>query len=221
MPLTMRPTGLSSSVDKDRPDYKGYSGEWAMGRIYEQLQRTLPVCKGVAMRRYLIVSTFLTATLVLAGCSDPAAGPQGPPGPTGQAGPVGPAGPQGAQGAQGPVGPQGGAGDRGEAGPPGPQGALGPQGPQGEAGGQGPAGPAGSRGEAGLQGPAGPSGPVGSPGPKGDAGAPPPIRVVTGTDTVACADNELLVSLVCATGTADGTKCTTLGAAATALCMRK
>ena len=36
MPLTMRATGLASPVDKDRQDYTIYSGDWAMGRIYEQ-----------------------------------------------------------------------------------------------------------------------------------------------------------------------------------------
>ena len=36
MPLTMRPTGLKSPVDVHRQDYTIYSGEWAMGRIYEQ-----------------------------------------------------------------------------------------------------------------------------------------------------------------------------------------
>ena len=179
--------------------------------------------RGRPMHQYLMISALL-AMLGLVGCSDPPAGPQGPPGPVGQAGPpgpAGPAGPQGAQGPQGPVGPQGTIGERGEAGPAGPQGAVGPQGPQGEAGAQGPAGPAGQRGEAGPQGPAGPPGPVGSPGPKGDPGAPPPFRTVTGTDTVSCADNELLVSLVCAAGTSDGTKCMTPGVAVTALCMRK
>ena len=35
MPLTMRPTGLGAGIDKDRPDYTVYSGEWAIGRIYE------------------------------------------------------------------------------------------------------------------------------------------------------------------------------------------
>ena len=35
MPLTMRPTGLESPVDKDRPDFTIFSGDWAMGRIYE------------------------------------------------------------------------------------------------------------------------------------------------------------------------------------------
>ena len=35
MPLTMRPTGLGSGVDKDRPDYIVYCGGWAIGRIYE------------------------------------------------------------------------------------------------------------------------------------------------------------------------------------------
>jgi hypothetical protein len=31
-----RATGLTSPVDKDRQDFTIYSGEWAMGRIYEQ-----------------------------------------------------------------------------------------------------------------------------------------------------------------------------------------
>jgi hypothetical protein len=35
MSLTMRPTDLSSSVDRDRLDYTVFSGEWAIGRIYE------------------------------------------------------------------------------------------------------------------------------------------------------------------------------------------
>ena len=35
MPLTMRPTGLGSGIDKDRPDYAVYCGKWAIGRIYE------------------------------------------------------------------------------------------------------------------------------------------------------------------------------------------
>jgi hypothetical protein len=34
MPLTMRPTALSSPVDKDRADFTIYSGAWAVGRIY-------------------------------------------------------------------------------------------------------------------------------------------------------------------------------------------
>jgi Collagen triple helix repeat (20 copies) len=163
----------------------------------------------------------LIAALGVAGCSEPAPGPQGPPGATGPAGPpgpVGPAGPQGLQGPQGPVGAQGSAGDRGEAGPPGPQGQIGPQGPQGEPGAQGPTGPAGARGEPSAQGPAGPPGPVGPPGPKGDPGPAATFRVVTGTGSVSCGDDEMLVSLVCATGTTDGVKCVAPDAAATGLC---
>ena len=34
MPL-MRPTGLGSGIDKDRPDYTVFTGEWEVGRIYE------------------------------------------------------------------------------------------------------------------------------------------------------------------------------------------
>jgi hypothetical protein len=36
MPLTMRPTGLSSPIDQHREDYTIFSGEWAVGRIYEE-----------------------------------------------------------------------------------------------------------------------------------------------------------------------------------------
>jgi hypothetical protein len=32
---TLRPTGLGSGIDKDRPDYTVYTGEWNIGRIYE------------------------------------------------------------------------------------------------------------------------------------------------------------------------------------------
>jgi hypothetical protein len=35
MPLKLRPTGLGSGIDKDRADYTVYSGDWAIGRIYE------------------------------------------------------------------------------------------------------------------------------------------------------------------------------------------
>ena len=35
MPLTMRPTGLGAGIDKDRPDYTVYTGEWEVGRIYK------------------------------------------------------------------------------------------------------------------------------------------------------------------------------------------
>ena len=34
MPLKLRPTGLGSGIDKDRPDYI-VTGEWEVGRIYE------------------------------------------------------------------------------------------------------------------------------------------------------------------------------------------
>jgi hypothetical protein len=176
-----------------------------------------------AMRQILSVCAMITA-LSVAGCSEPAPGPQGPagsPGPTGPAGAVGPAGPQGSQGPQGPVGAQGAAGDRGETGPPGPQGQIGPQGPQGEPGAQGPTGPAGQRGEPGPQGPAGPAGPAGPPGPKGDPGPAATFRVVTGTGSVSCGDDELMVSFVCASGATDGAKCAAPDAPATGLCIRK
>ena len=35
MPLKLRPTGLGSGIDKDRPDYTACSGEWEVGRIYQ------------------------------------------------------------------------------------------------------------------------------------------------------------------------------------------
>jgi hypothetical protein len=36
MLLKLRPTGLASPIDKDRGDFIVFSGEWAMGRIYEE-----------------------------------------------------------------------------------------------------------------------------------------------------------------------------------------
>ena len=35
MPLTLRPAGLGSGIDKDRPDYTVFTGEWEIGRIYQ------------------------------------------------------------------------------------------------------------------------------------------------------------------------------------------
>jgi hypothetical protein len=35
VPLKLCPTGLGSGIDKDRPDYTVYCGDWAIGRIYE------------------------------------------------------------------------------------------------------------------------------------------------------------------------------------------
>jgi hypothetical protein len=34
MPLKLRTSGLGSGIDKDRPDYTVFSGEWGIGRIY-------------------------------------------------------------------------------------------------------------------------------------------------------------------------------------------
>jgi hypothetical protein len=36
MALTMRATGLASPIGRDRAEYTIYSGEWAVGRIYEE-----------------------------------------------------------------------------------------------------------------------------------------------------------------------------------------
>jgi hypothetical protein len=33
MALKLRPTGLGSGIDKDRPDYTVVTGEWEVGRI--------------------------------------------------------------------------------------------------------------------------------------------------------------------------------------------
>jgi hypothetical protein len=100
-------------------------------------------------------------------------------------------------------------------GPPGPPGPPGPQGPTGPVG---RAGPPGDRGDPGAAGAVGPQGPAG---PKGDPGSGIAIRVVTGTDKIDCAEGEVLVSLVCASGATDGTKCATAGTSATGLCMHK
>ena len=147
--------------------------------------------------RHISSLLAITTLLAVAGCGQPTPGPQGPPGPQGMQGSAGPAGPKG---------------DPGPAGPPGPKGDAGPAGPAGPKGDAGPAGPPGAKGDA---------GPPGPPGPKGDAGPAPALRVVTGTGSVQCADNEVLVSLVCASGTTDGSKCSIPDSAVTGLCMRK
>jgi len=35
MSLKLRPSGLGSGIDEDRPDYSVYCGGWDVGRIYE------------------------------------------------------------------------------------------------------------------------------------------------------------------------------------------
>jgi hypothetical protein len=37
MTLKLRPTGLGSGIDKDRPDYAVFSGGWEIGRIAANL----------------------------------------------------------------------------------------------------------------------------------------------------------------------------------------
>jgi hypothetical protein len=117
------------------------------------------------------------------------------------------------------LGAQGAAGDKGEAGPPGPQGRIGPKAhrvnrvPKDQR-----VLPA-SAANPGPQGPAGPPVPAGPPGPKGDPGPATTFRVVTGTGSVRCGDDELLVSFVCASGATDGAKCAASDAAATGLCV--
>ena len=86
---------------------------------------------------------------------------------------------------------------------------------------QGPAGPTGAQGPAGPQGPQGPVGPPGPAGQKGEPGSGSAVRVVTGTGTVSCGNDETLVSLVCASGAPDGAKCASADIQATGLCVRK
>ena len=40
MALKLRPTGLGSGIDKDRPDYTAYSGERDVGRISSSRTRS-------------------------------------------------------------------------------------------------------------------------------------------------------------------------------------
>jgi hypothetical protein len=35
MTLKLRPSGLGSGIDKDRPDYTVFTGEWEIGCIYQ------------------------------------------------------------------------------------------------------------------------------------------------------------------------------------------
>jgi hypothetical protein len=97
----------------------------------------------------------------------------------------------------------------GQVGPQGPQGPVGPAGPQGPQGPQGIAGVAGPKGDTGQQGPVGPQGPGGVSG----------LRVVAGED-ITCNQDEVLVSIVCASGSPDGARCPS-GGNATVLCLHK
>ncbi len=171
-----------------------------------------------SMKTAYIAVALLSVALV--GCSGPqgqtgAKGQQGVAGPAGPAGPKGDQGPQGATGPAGPkgdTGPQGATGPAGPKGDPGPQGAMGPAGPKGDQGPQGAVGPAGPKGDQGPQGAMGPAGPAGP--------AASALRVVTGQKSVACNQNEVLVSIVCSSGTPDGSYCPT-ATTTTGLCMLK
>jgi hypothetical protein len=46
MPLTMRPTGLGSGIDKDRLDYTVCCGGWEIGRIYQTRAVVPTACVG-------------------------------------------------------------------------------------------------------------------------------------------------------------------------------
>ena len=205
------------SFDKRAATYAELMGLGTVAMITEHMSM---ICITTPANRARHLSGFLGILAIgLSSCSDPAPpvrGPEGPAGAIGPAGPAGPPGPQGVQGQQGPVGPQGSAGPRGEPGPPGPQGLIGSQGPQGDAGAQGPAGPTGQRGDPGPQGPPGPPGAAASTTDLATSG----LRVLSGRDSAACAEGEILVSLVCSTGVPDGNKCPT-GSSVTGLCMRR
>lgn len=86
----------------------------------------------------------------------------------------------------------------------------GPQGPQGKAG---PPGPQGVAGSAGVPGPKGDAGPAGAPGNT-------TFRIVTAAGPVACDANEVLVSIICSSGTPYGNQCPAQ-TTATGLCVRK
>ena len=87
-------------------------------------------------------------------------------------------------------------------------------------------GPPGPQGQAGMAGPEGPAGPKGDPGPQGPAGPPGQgssanqLRVVVGEKSVACNDDETLVSVLCSAGTPDGLDCPT-ATQTTGLCLHK
>ncbi|HZS64350.1 MAG TPA: hypothetical protein VFA53_07635 [Xanthobacteraceae bacterium] len=85
---------------------------------------------------------------------------------------------------EGPVGPQGSEGK---------QGTAGPQGPKGEQGPAGPAGPPGPRGERGEKGDKGDRGDKGERGDRGEM----TLRMVEGTGSVACNQDEVIVSAYC------------------------
>ncbi len=77
------------------------------------------------------------------------------------------------------------------------------KGPQGDTGPAGPQGPKGDTGPAGAMGPPGPAGPAGPQGPQGQQGAAGAgVRVVqsdctSGSCTVECSGNEVLVTAYC------------------------
>jgi hypothetical protein len=101
-------------------------------------------------------------------------------------------------------------------GPQGQQGKAGPPGPQGVAG---PAGAGGPKGDRGPPGPMGPSGPKGDAGPAGAPGNTT-FRIVTASGPLACNVNEVLVSIICSSGTPYGNQCPAQ-TTATGLCVRK
>lgn len=106
--------------------------------------------------------------------------------------------------------------NEGKMGPPGPRGSPGPDGLQGPIGRQG---PDGERGNIGAAGAVGAQGRPGPPGPTGEPGPPPPFHLVTGIGSVRCPNGQVLVSLICEKGEADGTTCAAPDTPATGLCV--
>jgi len=113
-------------------------------------------------------------------------------------------------------GPQGSQGPKGDPGSQGERGALGPAGPAGPKGDPGSRGDPGSKGEPGPKGDQGPPGEVGPRGLMGTTG----LRIVTGEKKITCDDDEVLVSIVCSAGAADGPRCPN-AKTITGLCMHK
>jgi hypothetical protein len=63
MPLTLRPTGLGSGIDKDRPDYTVRTGEWEVGWPYQTRGGPDGLCSFPSQLRAPRMSRFIIAIL--------------------------------------------------------------------------------------------------------------------------------------------------------------
>ena len=62
MPLKMRPTGLGSGIDKDRPDYTVYCGGWRTARCMIRPQyepRRWPMARSKVKPKNSLPATFV------------------------------------------------------------------------------------------------------------------------------------------------------------------